>query len=70
MDFICTFNWNQRYKTIGVAVSVDGGPMKMVGIIPMLDPPREDTTWVINKMQEAGVEVKMVTGTCSLLPSL
>jgi len=45
-----------------VAVSVDGGPMKMVGIIPMLDPPREDTTWVIEKMHEAGVEVKMVTG--------
>jgi H+-transporting ATPase len=50
------------YKTIGVVVSTDGGPMKMVGIIPMLDPPREDTTWVIDKMHEAGVEVKMVTG--------
>jgi cation transport ATPase len=45
-----------------VAVSVDGGPMKLVGIIPMLDPPREDTTWVIEKMYEAGIEVKMVTG--------
>jgi H+-transporting ATPase len=55
-------NSNLRYKTIGVAVSVDGGAMKMVGIIPMLDPPREDTTWVIDKMHEAGVEVKMVTG--------
>jgi H+-transporting ATPase len=31
------------YKTIAVAVSEGGGPMKFVGIIPMLDPPREDT---------------------------
>jgi len=50
------------YKTIGVVLSTDGGPMKFVGIIPMLDPPREDTTWVIAKMFEAGIEVKMVTG--------
>ena len=50
------------YKTIAVAVSENGGPMKFVGIIPMLDPPREDTTWVIEKMYEAGIEVKMVTG--------
>ena len=50
------------YKTIGVVVSEDGGPMRLVGIIPMLDPPREDTQWVIDKMKESGIEVKMITG--------
>jgi len=50
------------YKTIAVAMSENGGPMKFIGIIPMLDPPREDTQWVIDKMHESGIEVKMITG--------
>jgi H+-transporting ATPase len=50
------------YKTIAVALSENDGPMKFIGIIPMLDPPREDTEWVIQKMHDSGIEVKMITG--------
>lgn len=50
------------YKTIGVAVAVDGGEWEFVGIIPMLDPPRHDTKETIHKIKCAGVNVKMITG--------
>lgn len=50
------------YKTIGVAISIDDSPMRFVGIIPMLDPPRTDSKEVIQKMYESGINVKMITG--------
>eukprot|EP01062_Namystynia_karyoxenos_P015236 TRINITY_DN1552_c0_g1_i6.p1 TRINITY_DN1552_c0_g1~~TRINITY_DN1552_c0_g1_i6.p1 ORF type:complete len:1024 (+),score=427.19 TRINITY_DN1552_c0_g1_i6:121-3072(+) len=37
-------------------------PMRFVGIVPMRDPPREDTKPTIANIRYAGVEVKMITG--------
>jgi H+-transporting ATPase len=34
----------------------------MTGIIPMFDPPRDDTAATIKRIQELGVKVKMITG--------
>ena len=34
----------------------------MTGIIPMFDPPRDDTADTIKRIQELGVRVKMITG--------
>ncbi|KAJ1445566.1 hypothetical protein M885DRAFT_549535 [Pelagophyceae sp. CCMP2097] len=54
------------YKTLGVAVgSPDGSGgwvMKFAGVVPMLDPPRGDTKWVIEQIYACGISVKMVTG--------
>merc|ERR1719247_3118111 len=50
------------YKTIAVAVSVDGGPMKYAGTLPIMDPPRIDTAETIQKIKHASVDVKMITG--------
>merc|ERR1719247_551430 len=50
------------YKTIAVAVSVDGGPMKYAGTLPIMDPPRADTAETIAKIKGAFVDVKMITG--------
>ncbi|CAE7716520.1 PMA1, partial [Symbiodinium microadriaticum] len=50
------------YKTLGVAVKINDGPFKFVGILPMLDPPRHDTSLTVQYLQEAGVNVKMITG--------
>lgn len=51
------------YKTIGLTVRwSEDGPFEFVGIIPMLDPPREDAAMCIRLIREAGVRVKMVTG--------
>ena len=55
------------YKTLGVCVArADAGgalgEMEFVGVVPMLDPPREDTKRVVARIRELGVGVKMVTG--------
>ena len=51
------------YRTLGVAQS-DGenAPWKLLGILPLFDPPREDSASVIKDAKKHGVEVKMVTG--------
>ncbi|KAG0607763.1 hypothetical protein M758_8G053300 [Ceratodon purpureus] len=39
-----------------------GGPWKMLGIIPLFDPPRHDTGDTVRRALELGVNVKMITG--------
>jgi len=34
----------------------------MTGLIPMFDPPRDDTKETIHRAEALGVEVKMITG--------
>jgi len=53
---------SQGYKTVGVAVGDNGGPMEFVAIVPMIDPPREDTKLTIHRIRQAGISVKMITG--------
>jgi len=55
------------YKTLGVAVGKKSAAtgnwmMDFAGIVPMLDPPREDTKWVIEQIHACGISVKMITG--------
>jgi len=50
------------YRTLGVARSEDDGPWQFLGIIPLFDPPREDSTETIRQTRFHGIAVKMVTG--------
>jgi len=56
------------YKTIGIAVchgnarEMENPVWKFVGLLPMLDPPREDTAATINSLHHANISVKMITG--------
>ena len=50
------------YRTLGVARAEDHGPWKFLGILPLYDPPREDSAETISQAQAHGIEVKMVTG--------
>merc|ERR1719394_1477155 len=50
------------FKTLGVAVSTNGGPMKFAGILPIMDPPRHDTKDTVHKIKNSLVAVKMITG--------
>ncbi|WP_319517462.1 plasma-membrane proton-efflux P-type ATPase [uncultured Martelella sp.] len=51
------------YRALAVARSDDGGASwKLLGILPMFDPPRDDSKQTIENVRAKGVEVKMITG--------
>jgi len=50
------------YRTLAVGRQRSGAQQELLGLIPLYDPPREDSRQVIADMQAYGVEVKMVTG--------
>jgi H+-transporting ATPase len=50
------------YRTLGVARSDDGHTWHFLGILPMFDPPREDSAETIHQAGEHGISVKMITG--------
>jgi H+-transporting ATPase len=52
----------EGYRTLGVAQSEDGKTWKFLGILPLFDPPREDSADTIKRAEEHGIQVKMVTG--------
>jgi H+-transporting ATPase len=49
------------YRTLGVAETVDG-QVRFLGLLPLFDPPREDSAPTIAEAREHGIAVKMVTG--------
>mmetsp|Transcript_96099 Transcript_96099/g.276017 ORF Transcript_96099/g.276017 Transcript_96099/m.276017 type:complete len:1008 (+) Transcript_96099:43-3066(+) len=57
----CRFS-SQGYKTVAVAIQRADGPMEFAAIVPMIDPPREDTKITIHRIRQAGIDVKMITG--------
>ncbi len=51
------------FRTLGVALrEADDAPYRFIGLIPLFDPPREDSKEVIAEARRQGVEVKMITG--------
>jgi H+-transporting ATPase len=50
------------YRTLGVARTGKDGKWAMQGLIPLYDPPREDTAETIQKARLMNIEVKMITG--------
>jgi H+-transporting ATPase len=50
------------FRALGVARAEDGGGWRFLGLLPMFDPPREDSAAVIAEARSMGVDVKMVTG--------
>ncbi|MEJ2634122.1 MAG: plasma-membrane proton-efflux P-type ATPase [Calditrichia bacterium] len=51
------------YRTLGVArAEKEDGPWEFLGMLPLYDPPREDSKETIQRAEEHGIQVKMVTG--------
>ena len=50
------------YRALGVAISKAPGQWTFEGVLPLYDPPRDDTKETIQKTEQMGVNVKMVTG--------
>ncbi|HUC48079.1 MAG TPA: plasma-membrane proton-efflux P-type ATPase [Xanthobacteraceae bacterium] len=50
------------YRTLGVARTDDSGKWRLLGLLPLFDPPRDDCKETINAARAMGVDIKMVTG--------
>jgi H+-transporting ATPase len=50
------------YRMIAVAYQHDQQQWRLVGLVPLFDPPREDSAQTIAEAIEMGVNIKMVTG--------
>ena len=50
------------YRSLGVARAEGDGTWQFLGVLPLFDPPREDSKATIATAQQMGVTVKMVTG--------
>ncbi|KAN0096523.1 putative plasma membrane ATPase [Hyaloscypha variabilis] len=50
------------FRSLGVAVKEGEGEWQLLGMLPMFDPPREDTASTIAEAQVLGLSVKMLTG--------
>ncbi|ORB74167.1 plasma-membrane proton-efflux P-type ATPase [Mycobacterium scrofulaceum] len=50
------------YRALGVAKTDGGGSWRLMGVLALADPPREDSAATITAARELGIDVKMVTG--------
>jgi H+-transporting ATPase len=50
------------FRSLGVARSDEDGEWKLLGVLPLFDPPRDDAKSTIATARSMGVSVKMVTG--------
>ncbi|KAB8360855.1 hypothetical protein FH972_024589 [Carpinus fangiana] len=50
------------FRSLGVAVKEGDKDWEILGMLPMFDPPREDTAQTIAEAQFLGLQVKMLTG--------
>jgi len=53
---------SRGYRSLGVARTDEDGEWQYLGILPLYDPPREDSKDTIKAAREMGLKVKMVTG--------
>ncbi|MEO6563162.1 MAG: HAD-IC family P-type ATPase, partial [Nitrosospira sp.] len=50
------------FRALGVARTDGDGKWQLLGVLPLLDPPREDAKSTVATAAEMGVKIKMVTG--------
>lgn len=50
------------YRTLGAARTDEAGKWRFLGLLPLFDPPRDDSAATIAATRAMGVDIKMVTG--------
>ncbi len=50
------------FRTLGIARMDDGEHWQFLGILPLFDPPRDDSAQTIREAEAHGIRVKMITG--------
>jgi H+-transporting ATPase len=53
---------SRGYRSLGVARTDASGAWRLLGILPLADPPREDSAPTVASARRLGLDVKMVTG--------
>jgi H+-transporting ATPase len=53
---------SKGYRTLAVGRKTSEAPLTIIGLIPLYDPPRADSSQTIADMRNYGVRVKMITG--------
>lgn len=53
---------DRGYRSLGVARTDGPGNWRLLGVLPLADPPREDSADTVAAARQLGVDVKMVTG--------
>jgi H+-transporting ATPase len=54
------------YRVLAVAAGLQGGPLQLAGLLALQDAPRADSRALVQKLNDLGVRVLMVTGDDSL----
>ncbi len=49
-------------RVLAVAVAAPGGPLRLVGLLGLADPPRPDAARLVEQLRQLGIRVVMVTG--------
>ncbi|VAW17764.1 Lead, cadmium, zinc and mercury transporting ATPase; Copper-translocating P-type ATPase [hydrothermal vent metagenome] len=50
------------YRTLGIARKNAGGRWRFLGLLPLFDPPRDDSVATIEEAKALGLDIRMVTG--------
>jgi H+-transporting ATPase len=50
------------YRTLAVARGPESGPLELVGLVTLYDPPRPDAAKLVAKLHDLGISVKMLSG--------
>ncbi len=50
------------YRTLGVARKERNGKWRFLGLLPLFDPPRDDSVETIERTKALGLDIRMVTG--------
>jgi H+-transporting ATPase len=53
---------NKGFRSLGVARSEDHKAWQFLGVLPLSDPPRDDSKEMVAAAEDMGVQIKMVTG--------
>ena len=53
---------SRGFRSLAVARTDDHGQWRFLGVLPLYDPPREDSKATIAQAKQMGIKMKMVTG--------
>ncbi|MDD5657301.1 MAG: plasma-membrane proton-efflux P-type ATPase [Elusimicrobia bacterium] len=62
VEAVVNANAARGFRSLGVARAEGGGPWRFLGVLPLFDPPREDSRATVAAARGMGIRVKMVTG--------